>query len=31
LLFGSGVIDLVDAGIVIYDGENRLVYCNARF
>ncbi|WCK01519.1 PAS domain-containing hybrid sensor histidine kinase/response regulator [Agrobacterium tumefaciens] len=31
LLFGSGVIDLVDAGIVIYDRENRLVYCNARF
>ncbi|MGV1957810.1 PAS-domain containing protein, partial [Agrobacterium sp. 22-224-1] len=31
LLFGSGVIDLVDAGIVIYDRENRLVYCNTRF
>ncbi|WP_425901811.1 response regulator [Agrobacterium radiobacter] len=31
LLFDSGVIDLVDAGIVIYDRENRLVYCNARF
>ncbi|MDH7801642.1 MULTISPECIES: PAS-domain containing protein [unclassified Rhizobium] len=31
LLFGSGVIDLIDAGIVIYDSENRLVYCNARF
>ncbi|KJF65714.1 PAS domain-containing hybrid sensor histidine kinase/response regulator [Rhizobium nepotum] len=31
LLFGSGVIDLIDAGIVIYDRENRLVYCNARF
>jgi len=31
LLFDSGVIDLIDAGIVIYDRENRLVYCNARF
>jgi PAS domain-containing protein len=31
LLFGSGVIDLIDAGIVIYDRENQLVYCNARF
>ena len=31
LLFDSGVIDLVDAGIVFYDRENRLVYCNARF
>lgn len=25
------MIDLVDAGIVIYDRENRLVYCNTRF
>ncbi|NSX91445.1 response regulator [Agrobacterium tumefaciens] len=31
LLFGSGVIDLIDAGIVIYDHENRLIYCNTRF
>ncbi|NTZ90510.1 response regulator [Agrobacterium tumefaciens] len=31
LLFGSGVIDLIDAGIVIYDRENRLIYCNNRF
>ncbi|MFK3780020.1 response regulator [Agrobacterium sp. NPDC089420] len=31
LLFGSGVIDLIDAGIVIYDSDNRLLYCNARF
>ncbi|WP_080835635.1 PAS domain-containing hybrid sensor histidine kinase/response regulator [Agrobacterium genomosp. 13] len=31
LLFGSGVIDLIDAGIVIYDRDNRLIYCNTRF
>ena len=31
LLFNSGVIDFIDAGIVIYDRENRLVYCNTRF
>lgn len=31
LLFGSGVIDLIDAGIVIYDCDNRLVFCNRRF
>lgn len=31
LLFTSGVMDFIDAGIVIYDRENRLVYCNARF
>ena len=31
LLFDSGVIDLIDAVLVIYDRENRVVYCNARF
>ncbi|MDS7597743.1 response regulator [Agrobacterium tumefaciens] len=31
LLLDSGVIDLIDAGIVIYDRDNRLVYRNARF
>ncbi|NWJ26875.1 response regulator [Rhizobium sp. RM] len=31
LLLDSGVIDLIDAGIVIYDRDDRLVYCNARF
>ncbi|AUC10357.1 MULTISPECIES: response regulator [Agrobacterium] len=31
LLFSSGLMDFIDAGIVVYDPENRLVYCNARF
>ncbi|MBN8934690.1 MAG: PAS-domain containing protein, partial [Rhizobium pusense] len=31
LLFSSGLMDFIDAGIVVYDAENRLVYCNARF
>ncbi|MDA5628195.1 MULTISPECIES: response regulator [Agrobacterium] len=31
ILFSSGVMDFIDAGIVVYDRDNRLVYCNARF
>lgn len=31
ILFSSGVMDFIDAGIVVYDRDNQLVYCNARF